>query len=226
MTEWIVAHGGLVGLGVLLAKVTLILFSIVSVGVMIERVWTLRALRRVETGDYAAIRAALLSNDDEKLRHLAQSSAAPSAGVLAAGLEHQNAGEARLREAMNQEVTTQIARLQNNLPLLATAASTAPYVGLFGTVLGILSAFRTIAQSGQTGAAVVAGGISEALTATALGLGVAIPAVMAYNYFTARVNTLSLQIETHALDLAERVARRSAPKVEAKTEGEANAHQS
>jgi biopolymer transport protein ExbB/TolQ len=127
---------------------------------------------------------------------------------------------------MNQEVNVQIARLQNNLPLLATAASTAPYVGLFGTVLGILSAFRMIAETGQTGAAVVAGGISEALIATALGLGVAIPAVMAYNYFTARVNTLSLQIETHALDLTELMVVRSAPETATIAQGETNANRS
>ncbi len=210
MNEWMTAHNGLVGLGIVGAKYTLIMFSVVSVAVMIERVLVLRRLRRLETADFASIRAALIQGDGETLRAIALSSAAPSAGVLATGLEFHDAGEARLREAMNQEVSVQIAALQHNLPILATAASTAPYIGLFGTVLGILSAFRDIAESGQAGASIVAGGISEALIATALGLGVAIPAVVAYNYFSARVNALSLQIETHALDLAERMVNRSA----------------
>lgn len=205
MSEWILSHGGLVGLGVLLTKYTLIVFSVVSVAVIIERVLALRRFVRLEASEFPPIRVALIGADFRRLHELADTGAAPSAAILGTGLEYQGASEARLREAMNQETTQQLSALQNNLPILATIASTAPYVGLLGTVLGILSAFREIAQTGQTGASVVAGGISEALTVTALGLGVAIPAVMAYNYFTARVNSLSLQIETNSLDIAERL---------------------
>jgi biopolymer transport protein ExbB len=180
--------------------------SVASVAVMIERVWTLLRLKRLEMATYPDIRDALTRRDFAALNRIAAESEAPCAGVLKVGLEHLEAGEVRLREAMNQEVGHQLAALQHNLPILASAASTAPYIGLFGTVLGILAAFRDIARTGQTGASVIAGGISEALTATALGLGVAIPAVLAYNFFTARINALSLPIETHALDIAERLA--------------------
>lgn len=206
MSQWIAAHGGLVGLGVLLAKYALILFSILSFAAMMERLWMLRRLQNAEARDFPSLRQSLLLGQTESLSAQIALSSAPCAAILGAGLAHQNDGIARAREAMNQELSAQIAALQFNLPILATAATTAPYVGLFGTVLGILAAFREIAQSGQTGASVVAGGISEALTATALGLGVAIPAVMAYNYFTGRVNKLALEIETHSLDLATRLA--------------------
>jgi len=110
-----------------------------------------------------------------------------------------------MREAIAQEVVVQTSMLQRNLPTLATVASTAPYVGLLGTVLGILEAFHTIAVTGKTGASIVAGGISEALVTTALGLAVAIPAVMAYNYFNGVVNRISLIVETHAIDLTSRL---------------------
>jgi biopolymer transport protein ExbB/TolQ len=110
-----------------------------------------------------------------------------------------------VRDAVTQEVVMQSNALTHNLSVLGTVASTAPYIGLFGTVLGILDAFERIASSGQTGARIVAAPIAEALTATALGLGVAIPAVMAYNYFSGRVNDLSLRIENHALDLTSRL---------------------
>ena len=215
MSDWIASHGGWVGLGVLAAKYTLILFSIVSVAGIIERVLALRRLLRHENQDFARLRAAFLAGDAAKLREISASGAAPCAAIAATGWEYQNAGEVRLREAMNQETSVQIALLHANLPILATMASTAPYVGLFGTVLGILSAFGAIARTGETGAAAIAGGISEALIATALGLGVAIPAVMAYNYFTARINALSLTIETHALDVGERMVNFpvSAPKI-------------
>ena len=206
MEKWLIAQGGLVGLGVALAKYGLILFSMLSLAIFIERIWVLRRLRRAEFADFPILREALARRQRDELRIYLITSAAPCAAITRAGLAHQDDGEARLREAMSLETSAQIANLQANLPILATAATTAPYIGLFGTVLGILSAFRDIAQSGQTGASVVAGGISEALTATALGLGVAIPAAMAYNYFTGRVNKLSLQIETHALELAARLA--------------------
>lgn len=206
MAEWFAAQGGLVGLGVLLAKYALILFSILSLAVIVERIFILRRLERAEANDFPLLREALTRRQLEKLQSHLVSSATPSAAIVRAGLHHQSDGEARMREVMGLETTVQTAHLQSNLPILATAATTAPYIGLFGTVLGILEAFREIAQSGQTGASVVAGGISEALTATALGLGVAIPAVMAYNYFTGRVNKFALEIESNALELATRLA--------------------
>lgn len=205
MTDWIAAHGGLAGLGVALARYVLIGFSMASLAVVVERLWVLRRLRLAEERDFPLIREALSSRDWTRLRGLVEKSDAPSTQVLAVGVEHLKGSEARLREATSGEVGAQIEALSHNLPVLATAASTAPYVGLFGTVLGILSAFRDIAQTGQTGASVIAGGISEALTSTALGLGVAIPAVMAYNYFSARVNALASLLEAHALDVSERV---------------------
>ncbi|HEX8465178.1 MAG TPA: MotA/TolQ/ExbB proton channel family protein [Abditibacterium sp.] len=210
MNDWLLAQGGLVGLGIAAARNILLLFSVASVAVMIERLWTLTRLKSLENVTYPLIRDALARRDFEALNRIAAESEAPSAGVLKVGLQHLEAGEVRLREAMNQEVGHQLAALQHNLPVLASAASTAPYIGLFGTVLGILAAFRDIARTGQTGASVIAGGISEALTATALGLGVAIPAVLAYNFFTARINSISLPVETHALDIAERLAVASA----------------
>ncbi len=205
MTSWLAAHGGFVGLGVLAARYVLIGFSIASLAVIVERLWMLRRIRIAEALDYRRILTALTNDDQIQLRAVALQSAAPVGAVLSVALEHLGSSEARLREATQGEVSAQIEGLQHNLPILATAASTAPYVGLFGTVLGILAAFRDIAQTGQTGASVIAGGISEALIMTALGLGVAIPSVMAYNYFSARVNALSSLVETHALDVTERV---------------------
>lgn len=218
MTQWLAAHGGFVGLGILAAKYILIGFSIASFAVIAERLWMLSRIRAAEARDYRLLRTAFANRDALNLRTISNASASPSAAVVAVGMEYLSSGEARLREATQSEVGAQIEGLQHNLPILATAASTSPYVGLFGTVLGILAAFRDIAQTNQTGASVIAGGISEALTSTALGLGVAIPAVMAYNYFTARVNALSSLIETHALDVTERVvglaAQTDAPVVE------------
>ena len=227
VTSWIEAQGGLVGLGVEIAKYSLILFSIISLAVVVERVLVLRRLQRAETAYYPQVRDSLAKKSLVRARLSARlgarspgddsalvPSVAPCMAIARAGSEN----PLRVREAMERETTLQIAALTFNLPILASAASTAPYIGLFGTVLGILAAFREISRSGITGTNIVAGGISEALTATALGLGVAIPAVLAYNYFTGRVNALALQIETHAEVLAGLLEDRTAEQTAEQTE--------
>jgi biopolymer transport protein ExbB/TolQ len=236
MAEWLAAQGGLVGLGVHFSKYVLLVFSVISVAVMVERTFSLRRTRRIEEADYRALREAMphrrmdaasatdAVNAMEGVSARAAASVAPCAVALHAGLSHHGAPPERVREAIAQELEVQTVLLSRNLPVLATIASTAPYVGLFGTVLGILMAFRQIAATGRTGAAVVAGGISEALTATAIGLGVAIPAVIAYNYFTDKVNDLSLKVETHAFDLAMRLPdAKAAMATESRSGGEAGA---
>ena len=194
----------LTGLGVQLAQYVLALFSLASVAVIIERAITLRRARAMEgvvttkpIGELTS--QAVLAFAHDPRTH------APSVLALTAGLQMPECDVEWRREAVQQSIAMQIAGLQQRLSLLGTIASTAPYIGLFGTVLGILKAFHDIAVSGQTGASVVAGGISEALITTALGLGVAIPAVIAYNSFSARINEFALEIETHTLNVAARL---------------------
>ncbi len=95
-----------------------------------------------------------------------------------------------VERAMRGALATESQRLEQFVPLLATTGSTAPFVGLFGTVWGIMASFQEIGSKGSASLAVVAPGISEALIATAIGLAAAIPAVIAYNYLTNRVRTL------------------------------------
>lgn len=227
--EYLMAHittlrdGNMVGFGVLAARDFLIIFSIASVAVVIERIISLRKIARLEDRDYRALRDSMKKREIETVRACAAAGMAPSAAALQAGLEHGSADQEIMREAIAQEVVVQTSMLQRNLPTLATVASTAPYVGLFGTVLGILDAFHTIATTGKTGASIVAGGISEALVTTALGLAVAIPAVMLYNYFNGVVNRLSLIIETHAIDLTSRLPDLQAADPAGKFGGEGDA---
>ncbi|MEJ2700003.1 MAG: MotA/TolQ/ExbB proton channel family protein, partial [Desulfuromonadales bacterium] len=97
------------------------------------------------------------------------------------------------------------------LTFLATTGSTAPFIGLFGTVWGIMTAFHGIGQSGSASLAAVAPGISEALVATALGLVAAIPAVMGYNHFLNKVNVLIGEMDNFSqefLNIVERMTRR------------------
>ncbi len=103
--------------------------------------------------------------------------------------------------------TDEAHRLERGLSFLATTASSAPFIGLFGTVVGIMDAFRDIGASGSASLAVVAPGIAEALVATAVGLFAAIPAVIAYNYIGARVNRLVERLRAFRGELAQSLRR-------------------
>jgi biopolymer transport protein TolQ len=112
-----------------------------------------------------------------------------------------------LARTLERTYNQQAHALEHRLPVLATVSSSAPYVGLFGTVLGIIEAFRDIGNSGVTSLAVVAPGISGALVATAAGLATAIPALVAYNAFRNRVRDASAAMKNFALDLVNRMER-------------------
>ncbi|MDE0009294.1 MAG: protein TolQ [Gammaproteobacteria bacterium] len=107
-----------------------------------------------------------------------------------------------VQRSMRIAVAREESRLERHLPFLATVGSTSPYVGLFGTVWGIMNSFRSLANMTQATLASVAPGISEALVATAMGLFAAIPAVIGYNRFAARVETLTKRYEAFADELA------------------------
>ena len=106
---------------------------------------------------------------------------------------------------LNRAGMLQLARFQKRLTLLATAASVCPFLGLFGTVWGIMSSFLNISAKGSTNIVVVAPGIAEALITTIAGLAVAIPAMIAYNYFISRTRKLGLELEDMGTTLLSRV---------------------
>lgn len=107
----------------------------------------------------------------------------------------------RLQRVLKKAINTETARLEYAVPFLATSGNTAPFIGLFGTVWGIMSAFRNIGAKGAANLATVAPGISEALVATAMGLAVAIPAVMGYNHILSKMNAISAEMDGFAADL-------------------------
>jgi len=106
--------------------------------------------------------------------------------------------QSRIDRVMNTAIASELSRLEKYMNFLATVGSVAPFVGLFGTVWGIMNSFQSIAISRDTNLAVVAPGIAEALFATALGLLAAIPAVMAYNKFSNDINRYGLRLESFA----------------------------
>ena len=97
-------------------------------------------------------------------------------------------------------VQGQISKLERYLPFLATTGNITPFIGLLGTVIGIIDAFREIGLTGSASLAVVAPGVSEALVATAAGLFTAIPAVIAYNYYLTRIRRVAFRAETFSVE--------------------------
>lgn len=164
----------------------LVAASVGSVGVIIERWRVFRrdevdfpalqdALsRQMEAGDWAAARVSALNTSLE-------------ARVAAAGILNVSKGPASVAEAMTSRLILERARLERNLVVLGTLGNNAPFIGLFGTVLGVIKAFNDLAVTGGSGAAAAMAGISSALVATAFGILVAIPAVAANNAFQTRL---------------------------------------
>jgi biopolymer transport protein ExbB len=164
--------------------------SLVSVTIMVER-WVFFFSRRVDFDRLSTqVRSALHSGNVEEALALVETSRAIECVVLAAGLHELRRGAHAVSETMLSVKARERLRLEQFLPVLGTLGSNAPFIGLLGTVLGIIRAAHdmTQAQAGQQGAAsAVMSGVFEALVATAVGLFVAIPAVIAFNYFQRRV---------------------------------------
>src|SRR5215470_2448355 len=114
--------------------------------------------------------------------------------------------------AIRDSISETLIQLKQGLGFLATIGSTAPFIGLFGTVAGIINAFRNIAATGSGGMSVVSGGIAEALVTTALGIFVAIPAVAAFNYFTGRIENFHIEMNRASTQLVNRLFK--APQID------------
>lgn len=116
-------------------------------------------------------------------------------------------GTDNVKRALRRAINTEMTKMTQMVPFLATTGNTAPFIGLFGTVWGIMNSFHGIGLKGSASLAVVAPGISEALVATAVGLAVAIPAVIAFNYFTQKIRVIETELQSFAADFLNIVER-------------------
>ena len=175
----------------------LIGLSVLSVAVMVERAIYLAGGGNADALGRELI--ALLRNGDlEGARQAVTAQRGPAATVAGAGLEHYQRGSEAVAEAMAGAKARLRIDMERNLGILGTLGNNAPFIGLFGTVLGIIKAFADLSRNQAGGAAAVMAGISEALVATAVGLMVAIPAVIAYNSFQGRVRRAIARVDAMA----------------------------
>ena len=193
----------------------LLMMSVVSWGLMIQKAIALSsANRKARDGMDRFERAATLR---EAVQSLGADPSSPLYYIAHQGVQEFNRSKEfgnsndvivdNVRRALRQGVASELARLQASFSLLATTANTAPFIGLFGTVWGIMSSFHSIGMLKSASLATVAPGISEALIATAIGLGVAIPATMGFNMFMGKLSQVDTQLVNFAGFFLNRVQR-------------------
>lgn len=190
-----------------IATYPLILFSVIALTVILERLWAMRNVLRT-TGELAsAVERPLASGDVARALEVCRNAPpCPAQRIYCRLLErHRGRSAEELTGVAEGGQYEEVQQLNSSLWILGTIGASAPFIGLFGTVVGIIKAFQAMAASGAGGFTVVAAGISEALIATALGLGVAIVALLFYNYFQSRVERIEAMLRIHSTRLVEAV---------------------
>jgi biopolymer transport protein ExbB/TolQ len=188
----------------------LLICSIVTVTVIVERLMYFKKKSRIRCVDIMRPLAEALSrNDLARACALCEKDDTPFANVAGAGLKAADKSREKIANAMDRQISAEVMELERSLSVLGTIGSTVVYIGLFGTVLGIIRSFQQIAESagGAGGMDTVIAGIAEALICTATGILVAVPAVIAYNLFTKRVENFTTDMELVASETGDLLAR-------------------
>jgi biopolymer transport protein ExbB len=208
------------------AKAVIVILGIMSawsIGVMIDRMLAYSAARK-QSREFAPLVAGCLKEGkiDEAIGVSEQNKKSHLAKVVVAGLQEFSAHQASTeipgeviessKRALERATAITNAELKRGISSLATIGSTAPFVGLFGTVVGIINAFQGMSTEKSTGLSAVAGGISEALITTAFGLFVAVPAVWMYNYFNNKIESFGVEMNNSSSELIDYFLKRRGSK--------------
>jgi biopolymer transport protein ExbB/TolQ len=192
--------------------ITLLLMSIYIIAIGIERYMTYNSAKQQSRQFAPKVAQALKNNNiDEAINISDRHKNSHLAMVVSSGLKEFSAHQGNTdisgeemeasKRALQRAIAVKTAELKRGLSGLATVGSTAPFVGLFGTVVGIINAFQGMKAEETAGIAAVAGGISEALVTTAFGILVAVPAVWLFNYFTNKVSSFGVEMDNSASEL-------------------------
>ncbi|WP_045859949.1 MotA/TolQ/ExbB proton channel family protein [Teredinibacter purpureus] len=181
----------------------IVVCSIAVIAISIERYWTLNPTKIAPRHQLGQVWKWIQENklDSDKLRELRRSS--QLGRILAAGLSNSRHGRDVMKDSIEEAASQVVHEMERYLGALGTIAAIAPLLGLLGTVIGMIKVFTALNLEGAGNAAVLAGGISEALITTAAGLCVAIPAMMAHRFYVRRVDTLVVTMEQEAIKLVD-----------------------
>lgn len=181
----------------------IILCSVAALAIIGERFWSLQKKYVAPSNLLAQVQQLLARNEIEASHLAALRDSSPLGRILAAGLVNRDHDREIVKEAVENAGRQAVPELERYLRSLGTIAAISPFLGLFGTVVGMIQMFAGIGQHGVGDPSIVAAGISTALITTAGGLAVAIPSLMFYRYFRGRVNELLLEMEQEAVKLVE-----------------------
>jgi len=197
--------------------IPIILCSIISVAICVERFWTLRPSQVAPKNLLAQVWSWIRNNelDNKKLRETRDGS--PLGQVLVAGLSNARRGRDIMKESIEETAGHVVHDLERYLNTLGTIAVITPLLGLLGTVIGMIKVFSALQLEGTGNAAVLAGGISQALITTAAGLTVAIPSLFFYRFFVRRVDEIVIEMEQEAIKLVDVMHSDRVEKAENKT---------
>lgn len=176
--------------------VVLLASSVLSIAIILERIIFYRNKSRLKRKDFMQkIRQEIMKGNLSPAKKICEEANAPFAQVAYAGLSFFGCSEKEISNNMERQIIIETTILERFTAVIGTIGSIAVYIGLFGTVVGIIRAFHDISVSGSGGISVVISGISEALACTAAGLCVAVPAVVAYNYFMKKIDDFIKDME-------------------------------
>lgn len=176
----------------------LVICSLIGLGVIIAKTWTLWIAHRSAVRVIEEVEEAAMGGQVEEAIEIAASTPGPAAAILLAGLrriKHLTLNKGELEQVISTTGAIELSFLERGLVVLATIANVAPLMGFLGTVAGMIVAFESIAAAGDVNPATVAGGIKVALLTTAAGLTIAIPVNIGYNYFVSRIDKLVVDME-------------------------------
>lgn len=183
--------------------ILLLLLSVYSISIILERFFKLRSTISLSRKLMAYCRHPLRSENYQKVEDACRKEVVkntPAAALILRLVQERHRPQAELEKIADSVIDWEVTKLQRRLTILGTLGSITPFIGLFGTVIGVMHAFKDLAANTATsaGASVVAAGIAEALVNTAAGLFVAVPAVIAYNYYLSKTNYFAKELENIA----------------------------
>lgn len=193
LASWIVAGG--------VMMIPIIIASIVAMAIIIERFMYLRRVRLDSDSFMEKIRRVLGAGRMEEALAICENTPGPIPNLIRIGIEQRGQSKEEIKESIEEAATRELPVLERYLPALGTIANVSPLLGLLGTVLGMIQSTDVLATRGTADTIGLIGGISVALITTAAGLLVAIPVVVAHNFFVNRVNSLILEMEIRSTEL-------------------------
>jgi len=186
--------------------IPLTLLSVLGLFVVFEKIMNLRRSKILQQEIINCVESLRTPADIPMAIKLCERYSSPLAEIIRTGLEEAGLPLVEVRQAMEDTGRREVKRLERFLVVLATVAAASPLLGLLGTVFGMIKVFSVISIAGVGQAGLLSGGIAEALITTAYGLSIGIPALIAYNFFEARVDNFTVRIEGYAHSLLKRLA--------------------